>query len=536
VSPSPEPTLAARPPVNKWLVTVSVTFGTLMGTIDASIVNVAIPHLRGAVGATVEQITWVTTGFALSNVLVMPLTGFFGRLFGQKRLYMFCLALFVVGSALCGLARSLVGLVAFRVVQGLGAGALMPTEQAILRQTFPAKEQGMAMAVFALAVMIGPALGPTLGGFIVDNWSWPWIFYINIPVGILALFMVSRFVHEPPDILAANRRMAAEQRKHMDWAGIAFLTIGLSALQYLLEEGQRDDWFQSRVIVGCALLAGAFLAAFVVRELTAPVPAVRLSLFNDRVFLSGTLIGAVMFAMLLANTFLLPLFMQELLGFTAMQSGLALMPRSLVMMVVTPIVGRLYNRISPRFFVGFGIVLFGVSSYQMSHYTLETTAAGVVSALVLQGVAFSCLWVALTTVALTHVPRHHLADATGLNSLVRQIGGSVGIAVFATLITRYAAEARASLAAHLAVGRPEVALRLQAIRQALMGRGMDGATARIAAERALGGLVAKHATVLTFEKLFLLAGILFLLVMPLLALLKAPRIGAQPVSGGHVEV
>src|SRR5579871_2473074 len=214
-------------PTNKWLVTISVTFGTLMGTIDASIVNVAVPHLRGAVGATIEEITWVTTGFALANVLVMPLTGFLGRLFGQKRLYMFCLVLFVFGSALCGMARSLTTLVAFRVLQGFGAGALQPTEQAILRQTFPPEEQGMAMAVFGMAVLIGPAVGPTLGGYIVDHYSWPWIFYINIPVGALALFMVNRFVHEPEDITAANRAMAVKQRKHMDWDGIVLLCVGL---------------------------------------------------------------------------------------------------------------------------------------------------------------------------------------------------------------------------------------------------------------------------------------------------------------------
>ncbi|HJX62833.1 MAG TPA: MFS transporter, partial [Polyangia bacterium] len=217
------------PPVNKWLVTVSVTFGTLMGTIDASIVNVAVPHLRGSLGATVEEITWVTTGFVIANVVVMPLTAFLGHLFGQKRVYMAALSIFILSSALCGLARSLTTLVAFRFVQGLGAGALQPTEQAILRQTFPLKEQGMAMAVFGMAVIIGPAVGPTLGGYIVDNYSWPWIFFINVPVGVLALTMVSNFVREPEDIRAAQRAMATKRRANLDWVGIALLSIGLAA-------------------------------------------------------------------------------------------------------------------------------------------------------------------------------------------------------------------------------------------------------------------------------------------------------------------
>src|SRR5438876_7667129 len=231
-----------RKPVNKWLVNISITFGTLMGAIDASIVNVAVPHLMGSLGVTVEQVTWVTTGFVIATVMVMPLTGFLARLFGQKRVYLFCLVLFGIGSALCGMARTLPLLVVFRIIQGIGAGALQPTEQAILRQTFPAREQGMAMAVFGMAVVLGPAFGPTLGGYIVDNYSWPWIFYINLPVGALALMMVSTFVQEPEDIRAANLVQAEKQRKHMDWAGIALLTVGVATLQYALEEGQKDDW------------------------------------------------------------------------------------------------------------------------------------------------------------------------------------------------------------------------------------------------------------------------------------------------------
>src|SRR5438105_8251588 len=226
-----------------------------MGAIDASIINVAVPHIRGAVGATVEEITWVTTGFIIATVLVMPLTAFLGRLFGQKRVYMFSLVLFVAGSALCGMARTLPLLVVFRVLQGLGAGALQPTEQAILRQTFPPKEQGMAMALFGMAVVLGPAFGPTLGGYIVDNYSWPWIFYINVPVGIVSLIMVSRFVHEPPDVRAALHLMAARQRKNMDWYGIGLLIAGLGTMQYVLEEGNRNDWFESFEIKSILLVA-----------------------------------------------------------------------------------------------------------------------------------------------------------------------------------------------------------------------------------------------------------------------------------------
>jgi DHA2 family multidrug resistance protein len=513
----------ARPATNKWLVTISVTFGTLMGAIDASIVNVALPHMRGAVGATLQEITWVSTGFAIATVIVMPLTAFLGRLFGQKRVYMASLLLFVASSALCGMAWSLPSLVLFRVLQGFGAGALQPTEQAILRQTFPPEEQGLAMALFAMAVMIGPAVGPTLGGWIVDNVHWSWIFFINLPVGALGLFMVGSFVHEPDDIRAANAAAAARQRKNMDWLGIALLAVGLAALQFFLEEGQQKDWFQSSLIVGCAAVAVAALALFVWRELAAPVPAVNLRLFKDPLFASGTLIGAVMFAILLASMFLLPVFMQELLGFTAMQSGLALMPRTLVMMAVTPIVGRIYGKVSPRLLVAAGITCVALGAFDVSQVTLQSTARGIVDAILIQGVGFSLLFVPLTTAALSQIPRTKLADATGLNSLLRQVGASMGLALFATILSRHAVQAKAAIAAHVTLERPEVQARLGALVAGFQARGFGAVEAREAAVRVLDGTVTRQAMVLSFQHVLALTGVLFLCVLPLLIFLKVKK-------------
>ncbi len=524
--------VAVRAPTNKWLVTVSVTFGTLMGAIDSSIVNVALPQIRGAVGATVQEITWITTGFAIATVIVMPLTAFLGRLFGQKRVYMASLFIFLVGSALCGVASTLTQVVLFRAIQGFGAGALQPTEQAILRQTFPPKEQGMAMALFGMAVMIGPAIGPTLGGYIVDNYHWSWIFFINLPVGVLGLFMVWSFVHEPEDIRAANAAAAAEQRRNMDWLGIALMAVGLATLQYFLEEGQQNDWFESTEIKIAATLAFVALALFVWRELTAKVPAVNLRLFKDPVFTSGTLIGAVMFAILLASMFLLPLFMQELLGFTAMQSGLALMPRVLVMMVFTPIVGRLYGKVSARLLVGIGVVLVSAGAFSVAHVTLASTAAGITHAILIQGVGFSFLFVPLTTAALSNVPRAKLADATGLNSLLRQVGASMGLAIFATLLSRYGSAARADLVTHVTIERPEVQARLAQLAAGFASRGFDPVSARQAALRALDGIVTQQSMVIAFEQTLLLTGICFLVVLPLLLFLKTKR-GGGPA---HVEI
>lgn len=530
---------ASRPKPNKWLVTVSITFGTLMGAIDSSIVSVALPHMMGSLGATVQEITWISTGYIIANVVVMPLTAFLGRLFGQKRVYLFCLGLFLFGSVLCGTARSLTALIVYRALQGIGAGALQPTEQAILRQTFPAKEQGMAMALFAMAVMLGPAVGPTLGGWIVDNYSWPWIFYINVPVGLLGMAMVTAFVHEDEEIVAKNRDLAEKQRKNIDWWGIGLMVVGLCALQYFLEEGDRNDWFQSTAISICAAVALVVIALFVVRELTCEVPAVNLRLFADPVFLSGTMIGSLMFALLMATMFLLPLFMQTLLGFTATEAGLALMPRVFVMMAAMPIVGRIYNLVSPRIVIAAGVFFIAWGAYDMSHFTLVTGRGDVIWALTTQGIGFSCLFVPLSTVALSSIPRHQMADATGLNSLFRQVGGSIGLAIGATMLSRFGAQVRSALLAHLTGADSAAMDRIRQITSGFIARGYDAMTSRQMAYRALDGTVQVQSNLIAFERVFLGAGVCFMLVLPLLIFLKTPEEASKPGGKGeavHVEV
>jgi DHA2 family multidrug resistance protein len=525
---------APRPPVNKWVVTLSVTFGTLMGTIDASIVNVALPHIRGSVGATLEEITWITTGFVVATVIVMPLTGFLSRMFGQKRVYLTSLLIFLIGSALCGTARSLTTLALFRVLQGMGAGALQPTEQAILRQTFPPHEQGMAMAVFGMAVVLGPAVGPTLGGFIVDHYSWPWIFYINLPVGALGMLMVTTFVHEDEEILHANHAQAEREKKNVDWPGIVLLAVGLALIQYVLEEGQRDDWLQSHTISAFLAMGITALVAFVIRELTTPTPAVNLRLFKEKTFLSATLIGGVQFAILMANLFLLPIFMQEMLGYSAVDTGLSLLPRAAIMFVANPIVGKLYNKVSVRALVANGVICVSIGSFAMGSFTLQTGLTQIVLATLVQGVGFSCLFIPLAAAALSRMPKHRLADAAGLNSLFRQLGGSIGLAIFATLLTRYGTIARTSLLAHVTELRPEVRGRLAQITAGLGARGLDHASAQAGAFKALSGLVFGQSMALAFQQAFFLAGIVFLTVLPLLYFLKVAR-SPQPSAPVHLE-
>jgi MFS transporter, DHA2 family, multidrug resistance protein len=525
---------APAQPVNKWVVAVSIAFGSLMATIDSSIVNVALPNIRGELGASIQEITWISTGYMIAMVLVMPLTGFLGGFFGQKRVYLISMVMFVAASALCGTARSLPALIVYRVIQGFGGGALQPTQQAILRQTFPPEEQGMAMAIFSMVIMVGPAVGPVLGGWITDNYSWPWIFYINLPVGLIGIMMTLSNVHEPDDVRVANRARAEAARKNLDIAGIVLMVVGISALQYLFEEGPQDDWFDAIEIRVAMFVAVVALIAFVIRELTATAPVVNLRIFKDATFASATLIAFIMFGMLMGSMFLLPVFAQESLHYTATLSGIVLMPRTLAMMAMSPIVGRLYNKVQPAFIVGFGVLLFAIGSWQLCHITLDTSSTDMILPLVVTGAAFACLFVPLTTAALSHVERHQMADAAGLNSFVRQVGGSIGLTVFATLFTHFTVEAAADLTAHVTLLRPEVAATFAKIQAGLASHGMDPVAAKAIAMRVVGGSIQRQATVLSFDRVFLLQGVLFLVVIPILFFLRVKR---DPVAAApHVEI
>ena len=520
-------------PVNKWLVAVSIAFGSLMATIDSSIVNVALPSIRGELGASLQEITWISTAYIVAMVLVMPLTGFLGGFFGQKRVYVISMIMFVVGSMLCGTARTLPVLITYRVIQGLAGGALQPTQQAILRQTFPPEEQGMAMAIFSMVVMIGPAIGNVLGGVITDQAAWPWIFYINVPIGAVGILMTIQNVHEFEDVKIANRARAALQKKHLDIAGMILMVVFVGSLQYLFEQGPQDDWFYAPGIRISAFLAGVSFVGFIIRELTATAPVVNLRLFKDAAFASSTLIAFVMFGMLLGSMFLLPVFCQESLHYTATLTGIVLIPRTLAMMALSPVVGRLYNHVQPAIIVGVGVVLFAIGSYEFSTVTVATSATKMVVPLVITGFAFACLFVPLTTAALSNTPRHQMADAAGLNSFVRQVGGSVGLTVMATLFTDFVVSGYSTLSSHVTQLRPEVVNQMARTQSWLLAHGVAPSSAKLEAGQMLGHRVMVQANVLGFDRVFLLQGLLFLGVIPLLFFLRVKRVGDAPA---HVEM
>jgi DHA2 family multidrug resistance protein len=409
----------SSPPVNKWLVAASVSCGSIMGVLDSTIVNVALPQIQGAVGATLQEITWIATGYTIAAVLLMPLVAFLGRRFGQKRVYLFCLGLFLLGSALCGLSRTLPQLIAFRVLQGLGGGALQPTEEAILRQTFPKSEQGMAMALTGMIMMVGPALGPVLGGYIVDHLHWSWIFFVSLPIGLLGFVMTWTFVREDPEILAKNRARATAERTNVDWSGIGLLSTCLATTEFVIEEGQRRYWFDDSLIRVFTFVAVTTFAAFIARQLTAKAPVMNLRLLKDPRFATGMLLSVFVMCTLMATMFLLSVFMQQARGFTAMQAGLATLPMMLAMFVVMPIAGAVYERFSPRLTMAGGILLLASGAYELSQVTLAMGQWDLALPLAMQGAGMALIFVPMETTAFSRIPRHLLADAAGLSNVLK---------------------------------------------------------------------------------------------------------------------
>jgi|BarGraIncu00431A_1022009.scaffolds.fasta_scaffold01217_12 MFS transporter, DHA2 family, multidrug resistance protein len=497
---------------NKWLLTLTVMLGTMMNAIDTSIVNVAIPYIKGNLGASVEEISWVITGYILSNVIIMPLIAMVSARIGRRNFYLTSVIVFTAGSLLCGLATNLPLLVFARVLQGIGGGALGPLSQSIMRESFPAEQQGTAMGIFGLGVVVGPALGPTLGGWLVDHFSWPWIFYINIPLGILNVVMVLRYLHDPPYL--------ERERGRMDLAGLALLITGLGALQIVLEQGERRAWFDSGIIISLATLALVGMALFVYRELTVDRPAVDLTLLRDRNFASGVLISGLLGMGLYSSMFLLPLFLQQLLGYSAFDAGLTLMPRSVAMGLTLPVAGRLYNRLGPRILVSTGLTCSAVSFVLMSRMSLDSGYADLFLTQALQGIGFGMTFVSVSTTALASIERRKMMAASGLYNVFRQVFGSVGVAVAATLFTRGQNSNRALLMEHVSRSNPAALTWMSKLSSTMASRGTDLLTARAKASGLLENLVMRQAAMLSFNRIFFLMAFLFVIAFPLVLLLR----------------
>ncbi|MFI5239111.1 MAG: DHA2 family efflux MFS transporter permease subunit, partial [Gemmatimonadales bacterium] len=497
---------------HKWVIAGTVMTGSIMASLDSSIVNVALPNMSGTLGATIEEITWVITGYILANVIIMPITALLSSRFGRKTFYMSSVVLFTTASMACGLAPSLPIMVLFRIIQGLGGGVLITVSQAILRESFPPEEQGIAMGIYGLGVVLAPALGPTLGGWLTDNYSWPWIFYINVPIGVLNLMLVARFIEDPSYLI--------REKGKIDFSGLGLLIVGLGSLQLMLEEGERNDWFQSSFIVRLGVIAAAGLVLFIWRELTADRPAVNLRVLRNVTFSSATAIGGVLGLALNGSLFLLPLFLQNLIGFDATQSGIALMPRSLAMALLMPIAGRFYNRLGPRVLIGSGLVICAYGFWGLATLTTAVGFWDVFWPQLWQGIGFSLIFVALSTAALATIAKPQMTQATGLYNVVRQVMGSVGIAIAATQLTSSTARYHDALAAGTGMWNPATVQFLKSATAAMIHAGADRFTAQQRALELLDISVTRQATVLAYNHIFMLVTALFVLGLPLVLLLK----------------
>lgn len=510
----------------KWMLTLTVMLGTMLNAIDTSIVNIAVPYMRGNLGASVEEISWVVTGYILANVVVMPLIALISTRFGRRRYYLFSVAAFTLTSLLCALAPNLPTLVAARVLQGVAGGALAPLSQSIIRERFQPHEQGTAMGIFGLGVVIGPALGPTLGGWLVDRFSWPWIFYINLPLGLLNVAMVLRYLHDPPYL--------KKERAALDLPGIGLLVLGLGALQLMLEQGERSDWFSSRFIAGLLFLALTGLALFAWRELTTPSPAVDLTLLGDGRFTAGVLISGMLGMGLFASMFLLPIFLQQLMGYPAYDAGMAMAPRTLAMGLAMPLAGRLYNRVGPKPLVGGGLLLAAGSFLLMTRLSLDAGYWDLFLVQAVQGVGFGVTFVSVSTATLASVPRPRMMAASGLYNVFRQVFGSIGIACAANLLVRGQASHRVQLADGMVPYSARVQHWLAQSAASLQASCGSLAAAQVKALHLLDHLVQRQASMLAFNRVYLVFGCLLLATLPLVLLLRPGGEPGEAAGAGMV--
>jgi DHA2 family multidrug resistance protein len=509
-----------RPAVNPWIIALTVTLATFMEVLDTSIANVALPHIAGGLSAGQDESTWVLTSYLVSNAIVLPLSGWLSSIMGRKNFYMSCVALFTVSSFMCGLAPNLATLIICRVLQGIGGGGLQPTEQAILADTFPPAKRGMAFAVYGIAVVTAPAIGPTLGGWITDNFTWRWIFFINIPVGIISLLLTSRLIQDPPYF---HRRKIKET--HIDYIGLSFVALGLGAMQVVLDKGQRDDWFESHFIVVLSLIAAASLIFVVFWEWRHKDPIIDLHLFRERTFGISNLLMFMLGFALLGSTLLLPLFMQTLLGYTAQRAGFALMPGGFVIMLLLPLVGFLLSRYSPRWLLVFGLVILSFSLFHMTGFDLEIDFRTAATARVIQAVGMAFLFVPINTAAYAFLPRNKNNAASGLMNLARNMGGSVGISVVTTLLDRRTQVHLSELSSNLSSANPALRSMIAGASQSMRAHGSSAAGATQQAYALVQNVVGRQATMLAYLDCFWVLGVSILAMIPVVFLMKKSKPG-----------
>ena len=509
----------------RFIITFTVILAALLELIDTTVVNVSLPQIMGNLGATLEDVGWVITSYAVANVIILPMSGWLSNRYGRRNYFAASIVLFTIASFFCGNAHNIWELIIFRFIQGIGGGGLLSTAQAILIETWPKEKLGTAMALFGLGVVVGPTFGPTLGGVITDHWTWPWIFFINIPLGIIAVLMTLNFIKDSVH--------SQHQNDHVDWLGIILLTIGIGSLQVVLEKGESEDWFNTPYITVLAIVSVVSMVAFVAQELYAEHPVVNLRIMKNRSLAIGMFTTFILGFGLFASVFIFPIFCQNLLGFTAQQTGELLIPGGLATIMMMPFVGKmLQNKIPAQVLASLGFIFFYLFTFTLGKSTLESGESNFYFPLILRGIGLSLLFVPLTALAFSEVQPKDLSQATGLNNMMRQLGGSFGIALITTLIHLRSGFHRSVLLESVNQYSPGFAERFNNLYNSFIAKGYAAVDATALAYKAIEGAVLKQTFLLSYMDGFWFTGMFFILCIPLLFLQKFNK-GKVVVADAH---
>jgi DHA2 family multidrug resistance protein len=513
---------------NPWLIAIVVTMATFMEILDTSIANVSLPHIAGNLSVSQDESTWVLTSYLVSNAIVLPISGWLSTRMGRKRFYMTCVAAFTISSFLCGMAPTLGWLIFFRILQGIGGGGLGPSEQAILADTFPPAKRGMAMAVYGMAVVLAPAIGPTLGGYITDNFDWRWVFFINVPVGMLSLFLSNRVVTDPPHLKDAKARVGG-----VDWMGLGLIAVGLGALEVVLDKGTEEDWFASSFITGFSTVAAVCLVSFVVWEWNHPNPIVDLKMLKRRNFAVANMLMLTLGLALFGSTVLLPTYLQVLMGYTAQQSGMALSPGGIVVILLLPLVGRLVGIADTRWMVAFGFCVLSASLFYMSQkIDLQMDFTTAMELRCFQSVGMAFLFVPIQTISYSGVPPQKFNQVSGIMNLSRNMGGDLGITFVTAWVAHQTQVHHAQLQQHMTPYDPQFQARLSGITQSMIHAGAQAVDASSKATAALYRQLLQQASQLAYLDTLFIMGLIAAFMVPLVWLSPRPQARGAP-QGAH---
>ncbi|MBU0695503.1 MAG: DHA2 family efflux MFS transporter permease subunit [Bacteroidetes bacterium] len=508
--------------LKKWVITLTVITAALLELIDTTIVNVSLPQIQGNLGATLEDIAWITTGYAVANVIILPMSGWLGETFGRKNYFIFSIVIFTIASFLCGNSTTLEELIMFRILQGLAGGGLISTGQAILLETWPPEEVGIATAMFGLGAVVGPTLGPTIGGYITEHFSWPFIFYVNIPIGIIATFAAYLVIRETPK---------APKGRPIDWWGIILLALTVGSLQTVLEKGESEDWFAASYILVLTVVAVLGFFLFIWREKSIEYPIVNLNILKKRSFSVGMFFSFILGFGLYGSVFIFPIFAQNLLGFSALQTGEIFLPGGLATIVLMPLIGIMLKKGVPaQLMAAFGMLLFFLFSFMLSKSTLSSGTGDFFWPLILRGVGMAFLFVPLTTLAIQDLRGREIGQGTGLNNMGRQLGGSFGIAALTTMIHLRNGVHRSNLLSNINEYNTAFTQKMEMIIRSFMAKGYTYLDAQHAAAKAIEGMVTRQTFLLTYTDAYWVVGFVMLFSIPLLALQKFKKNTNIPVD------